>query len=350
MASPRAAEITIIRSLRNLQQLRSAWQDLCDRPESSGSVFQTPQWVLAWCGAFSPHNIFAIAAWQQDTLVGLAPLFFSEDTGELLFLGDPLNDENTFLTDRIQKQKILAELFHAISDHSCASSLLVRASAGLSMVPDGSLLSRDFTAWKANEMDREPGALLMLAPDWNEYLGRLPFPQKKKTIYVLRRAEKDLGIRFAMDSSPHIAPAEVRSLLELRKESMNYRGLWRLCPPAARNGNFSYFVESICSEAEARSSGAYLARLYSGTSLVAAGLYLRFQRTVMKYCQGWTTQLYKYSPGMLLDLKVIGWCISKQMRVFDLGLGDEPYKQHLGADLNELIISRFERISEMSCS
>ena len=329
-----------------MQHLRPAWQDLCDRPESSGSVFQTPQWVLAWCSAFSPHNIFVITAWQQDTLVGLAPLFFSEDARELLFLGDPLNDENTFLVDRRQKQKIVAALFQAISDHSRATSLVARASVNLSIIPDGASPSGGSTAWEANEIDREPGALVMLSQDWNEYLGRLQPKQKKKAIYALRRAEKDLGIRFSIGSSPGIAPAEVRKLLELREESMNYRGLWQLCPLPARNSNFSRFVERLCSEAEASLSGAYLATLYSGSSFVAAGLYLRFQKTIMKYCQGWTTKLYKYSPGMLLDLKVIEWCISKQMRVFDLGLGDEHYKQHLGANLNELTIWRFDRICE----
>lgn len=342
LASPGKTEIRVIKNLRDLQSLRSAWQGLCNEAECSGSVFQTSQWVLPWCSTFSPRYIYVVTAWRHGRLAGLAPFFFPDGGNDLLFLGNPLNDEETFLVNRLEKHEIVAALFHAILDNPRIRSFAARTTADLSIVPDGPPPPDGVRAWKASAIGREPGASLVLPQSWDEYLGCLTSLQKSKALYVLRRAETDLGIGFAVDSAPRIAPSEIHTLLKLREESMTHRGLWQLCPPAAKNSNFSCFVERICSEAEAGSSGIYLAKLYSGKSLIAAGLYLSFQKTVMKYCQGWATRLYRYSPGTLLDLKMIEWCIAKQIRIFEMGRGDEPYKRRLGAYVYELTTWRFD--------
>ena len=321
--------------------LRPAWTKLCDERNCHGSPFQMPHWVLAWCRAFGVNVVCAVSAWRNDTLVGLVPLWSPGMKDKLAFLGDPLNDENTFLLEGKNRYGIASRLCEALGEKLKGCSFATRTGTELEVV--ASVLQQS-SSWKATIISQEPTASLALPCSWEQYLNSLTDNQSSKLIYAIRRAERGLGLRFSVDSGDKVDSTEIRRFTNLREESMSWRGLAQLCPPEAIGSNFTRFMEEIRYEPQSESCGTYLARLYERTNLIAAGLYLRFQSTVMKYCQGWAVRLHKYSLGTVLDAKMIEWCISNRMKVFDFGRGDEPYKRRLSAAPTMLTTWQFDNV------
>jgi CelD/BcsL family acetyltransferase involved in cellulose biosynthesis len=284
----------------------------------------------------------ALAAWRGAQLVGLAPLMTTADD-TLTFMGVPLNDENAFLLDATDAVSIASAILNRIAK--------VRRFARIAIAP-GELLSLLLSGqdrglpsdWRMRTLAIEPAARLSLPPRWDVYVDALPTPRSKRFRYILRRAERELNLGFSVSVAPHLAAGDADRLLDLREASMSLRGLWSGCLPEAKGEPFGSFIHRLCRQPRGRSSETYLARLTREGTVVAIGLYLRFHDDLMKYCHGWAPELRHFSPGTILDLKMISWAIDAGCRRFDLGRGDEPYKERFSASPVLLTSSVLEHV------
>src|SRR5690349_12116609 len=69
--------------------LRQEWLSLWNRAEFV-TPFQHPDWLIAWWRVFGNGQLSVIAEWNQDRLVGLAPLF--EQNSVCTLLGNGITD------------------------------------------------------------------------------------------------------------------------------------------------------------------------------------------------------------------------------------------------------------------
>lgn len=318
---------TTINSVEGLYAIRAKWDSLCARARC-GSAFQTPSWVLAKLGDSTAPPIHVVAVHRGLLLVGLA-LLKPDPRGGLTFIGSPLNDENTFLLEE-------DECAAVILDHLAAEGRFDRLAAAPSESLGALLLSKTSCLSSSDEAsasggDTEPAARLALPSRWDQYLNSLPSLRRKRLRYVLSRATRERLSEFHVAASLSAVRSDVEEMLGLREASMRQRGLWQRCPVEARGAGFASFVCRLFETAAPRGFEPMLAMLRQDGKTVAAGLYLCFQTSVMKYCHGWQPALRTISPGTALDLRMIEWCIQSGFQTFDLGRGDEPYKFQLGA-------------------
>src|SRR5690349_15452881 len=80
----RVAEITTARELENLER---TWQDLWARC-AYATPFQSPFWLIPWWNSFHPGELTTLALYEDERLIGLAPMFLLEGTIRLLGAGN----------------------------------------------------------------------------------------------------------------------------------------------------------------------------------------------------------------------------------------------------------------------
>ena len=73
----------------------------------------------------------------------------------------------------------------------------------------------------------------------------------------------------------------------------------------------------------------YLAKFSINETLVSACLIIVFKNYIYYYMPViYSEKFNKFKPGKILILCIIKWAITKNIKFFDFGLGDENYKKH----------------------
>jgi CelD/BcsL family acetyltransferase involved in cellulose biosynthesis len=144
----------------------------------------------------------------------------------------------------------------------------------------------------------------------------------KSTLYKARKLERDLGAtRFAYDSRDRSALTEL-----MRWKSDQYRR-------TGRRDRFAVgWIERLVWDLfETGSDGCtgLLSALYIDERLVAAHFGLRSDGCLACWFPAYDLSLARYSPGLLLHLRMADSAAAAGLRYLDLGKGDEVYKQSL---------------------
>jgi CelD/BcsL family acetyltransferase involved in cellulose biosynthesis len=144
----------------------------------------------------------------------------------------------------------------------------------------------------------------------------------KSTVYKGRKLERDLGGTFFAYETRD--PQALTTLL--RWKSDQYR----------RSGGRGRFVGGWIERLvrglfESRSIGCtgVLSALYSGEEMIAAHFGLRSDLGLACWLPAYDPSLARYSPGLLLHLRMADAAATAGLRYVDLGKGDEVYKQSL---------------------
>ena len=80
----RIEEITTALKLENLER---PWQDLWAKC-AYATPFQSPAWLIPWWNSFRPGKLTTLAIYEDERLVGLAPMFLLDGTVRLLGAGN----------------------------------------------------------------------------------------------------------------------------------------------------------------------------------------------------------------------------------------------------------------------
>ena len=80
----RVAEITTAPELEHLER---PWQDLWARC-AYATPFQSPSWLIPWWNSFHPGKLTTLVIYEDERLVGLAPMFLLDGTIRLLGAGN----------------------------------------------------------------------------------------------------------------------------------------------------------------------------------------------------------------------------------------------------------------------
>lgn len=305
------------------------WSALAELPQDSLRWFRSPGWAAAWWRTVGRRaQPLPLAVSAGDELVAVAPWCLSD--GAVRSLGDPLNDVNG-LTVR------------AGHDETAVLRALIAALAG----PRRELLqgARELLleAWPrpfpadlrsaAGFTERPPtcAPILDLPPRFDDCLAALPPPSRRRLLQAERRLARALPrLRFEVAGTPRRKLDLARAMLRLREASLGPRGLLADCEPNSREEPFGRLLTALLDDSAA-SRGVVLGALVDAGEPVAAGLYFHSAPVLMKYMQGWSADARRWSPGTVLDLRMIEHAVGLGARLLDFGRGDEPYKTRLGA-------------------
>lgn len=86
-------------SIEVLESLYSEWTALFDRCPS-GTIFQTPEWLLAWWRHFGTGRLATLVLRRREQLTGIAPLFVPHPGSPVTLLGAGLSDQLDVLVEQ----------------------------------------------------------------------------------------------------------------------------------------------------------------------------------------------------------------------------------------------------------
>jgi CelD/BcsL family acetyltransferase involved in cellulose biosynthesis len=311
-------------SLGQLEQLRPEWGTLyrnCECPHP----FATPEWLLSWWPAFGSGELLAVAARDEDRLVGLAPMFIHPWNGrrQVTFAGNSVSDHLDPLLHPASADAAAAEIAATLAE--CRERWDVcdlqdlRADSPLARAAGGSGLRWEFEEqyWCSS---------IALPESAEEFHARLPHGLRRN----LRRYSGKLArlgtVAFETAEGAAVCDA-LNCLFDL------HRARWE----AKENGSgmlAGRAMEVFHRRAAMRLSEAGKARFHvlrlDGRIVAVAYILAEGERS-SGYLSGFDPELVAYSPGALLLEYSVAEAIRGGAREFDFLRGEEAYKRDWGA-------------------
>ncbi len=103
----RVAEITTAPEVENLER---PWHDLWARC-AYATPFQSPAWLIPWWNSFRPGKLTTLVVYEDERLVGLAPMFLLDGTIRLLGAG------NTDYLDILCEPQCVRAILRVLADY-----------------------------------------------------------------------------------------------------------------------------------------------------------------------------------------------------------------------------------------
>jgi CelD/BcsL family acetyltransferase involved in cellulose biosynthesis len=319
----------VLSDLSQLTHLVPAWRQLF-RCCPDATVFQHPGWVLPWLERYGGRRrtVVVVLHDTDDRLAALAPLMIDTVTGQLQFIGHPLNDRNGVLA---------LPGWQAAAWRAVATALIAHASGGCKL-PEmtETQIAACLTAGVGRRRSpAQSSPIIVLPATWRVYESQFSVHRRKSWQRAERRLVEHGAVRFeslsgAALSGNHLVAFHVDRLRRFRRAG-------RLSELSSVEGSreFGDFLGAVASGL-ADDDMLHLGRLCVGDHPAAQNLYLNWPGVVMDYMQTFDPALGACSPGMLGLLAGIRRCIAAGTPLFDFGRGDEAYKFVLGARVRDL--------------
>jgi len=319
-----------IDDLPGFARIGERWDDLC-RGSASDNVFLTWDWVETWWQAFgATKEPAAVAAYDGDELVGIAPLYRwrpdcrARQRGLLLLgSGDSVSPDYLSFIMRRGYERVAAPalLEHALK-HGPAPVLDLRD------VPEDSPLvewlaedgGAGICCWTAAAWAECP--YVLLPARWEDYEGNLSSNMRYNLRRRTRRMLDQFGARLVRW---HVAGDTRRGMDELARL---HRARWS--GRAERYGfSDAGYVEFHHRVAERFAARGWL-RLFGlevDGRVIAAWYGYRYGDKLYYYQSGFDPEWQRHSPGMVLKSLVIQDAIVEGTRELDLLKGGHSYKR-----------------------
>jgi len=306
-------------TVESFASLRAAWHDLLDRAPLN-TVFFTPEWLETWWRFFGHgHELRVFGLYQDQELLGIAPLMQegdelrligSQDVCDYLDFIPQAGREGAFfhlLLSRLEALPWRALKLHSVRSDSPTLALLPNVARGL--------------GWSVTVEQEDVCPRVELPESWEQYQAGLD----KKDRHELRRKLRRLAAQG--DWSYHALTGEsageslddfLRLLSESREEKARF-----LTPD--REAFFRAMAQDFL--------GSGVARLYFlelDNVRCASVLCFDYAGELSLYNSGYDPALAPLSVGLILKAMCLKDAIEEGKRRFDFLRGAEPYKYHLG--------------------
>jgi len=208
-------------------------------------------------------------------------------------------------------------------DFSCEPRELLKACGLVSWDFDRLLATQRF--FKPFHKLCEPSALIDLSRGYDAYVAErraAGSEQIKKCMNLMRRLELEIGpVRFVPHSPDRSALSKVLAWKSGQYRKTGWRDLF-----ASKWGRS--LVEQIHAT-QSESFAGMLSLLYAGEKLLAGHIGMRSRSVWHYWFPAYDPQFAKYSPGLLLLLKMAEHAPNIGLRTIDLGTGMTLYKRRL---------------------
>ncbi len=146
------------------------------------------------------------------------------------------------------------------------------------------------------------------------------FTDSGKESRKLRKLAREVGpVRFESHTTE---PAVLQKLIEWKREHCKRTGFEDLL-----RDRWTRDLLGVLQHTQAKEFSGQLSALYAGDRLVAAHLGLRSATVWHWWFPSYDAELSKYSPGLLMLLKLIEHAQQVGCEEFDFGVGEEGFKQ-----------------------
>jgi len=301
-------------------------QSIADTPFSRYE-YLSEWWKTRGGGEWNSAELVLVSAYENDQLVGIAPLFIAEYDGQqaVLLVG---SIEISDYLDLIVREADLPRFLSGLIDF-LASSLAGNWSAlDWYNLPDNSLTLPALKAeserrgWNYHEEIYRPTPRIALSGSFDDYLSRIDKKQRHEIKRKMRRAaESDLNVRFVLIDQSADIEKEMNTFFDLMTQDPSKANFLH---PAMRE------QMSVTIRAAFDQNYLWLSFLEVDGVKVASSWNFDYKNKLYGYNSGVSRTHMELSPGWVLLGHVIQWCCENGRHEFDFMRGDEDYKYRFG--------------------
>ncbi|MCL4499649.1 MAG: GNAT family N-acetyltransferase [Chloroflexi bacterium] len=327
------------------RSLREQWNSLA---ASGGSIFQTWEWCWTWWSRYGRgRKLFILCAYDDDHLVGLAPLFISTYFGLPLrvagFLGTGCSDYGDILLAPSHADAALASLISYVKNDRRWDVLdLQQLPPGSSVIGLGKLVDN----LHVGLFQQDECFFRSLPSAYDEFLGSLSKKFRWNVKYYRRRLEREGRLEFRRSANPNEVRNDVRTFFRLHQK----RFIRKLKPGRFLIPRFLNFHGDVA--ASLLDAGELRLFFLMMDGRAVASLYgFKLGKTFYYYLAGFEPGWGQYSVSTVLLAHVFEECIQEGVTTFDFLRGAEPYKLRWGAvgELNmRVVVGRSTQRSQIA--
>jgi CelD/BcsL family acetyltransferase involved in cellulose biosynthesis len=334
--------IGVIRTVAEWASLREEWNALL--AESPNNVpfltyeFQHAWWAHLGGGEWQDAELHILLGREADgRLVGIAPLFRVQIEGQwtLQFIG---THQIADYLDIIVRPEDHARFTAAVIEHLAAADDWDRVELhnllDSSTTLDVAKATADAAGLKTSHEMLQPSPHLILPASLDAYIDGLGSKQAHELRRKMRRAQRNaepISFEFVDDGQ---FDAALEDFFQLMVKETNKA---EFLHPAMR------------AQMEAIARGMFAAGwlqiifLKAGNKRIAGYMNFDYDTSIWAYNAGFDPAYSALSPGWLIMVEMIDWCIKNGRRMFDFMRGGEEYKYRFGAVdrfVHKLVIER----------
>lgn len=317
-----------------LANYQGQWNQLLGRC-ASHVPFLTFEYQQTWWqtrgGGEWPETskLILIAAFEGDQLMGVAPLFHTENIlgkKALMFVGAiEVSDFLDFIALPEKLPTFISGLIDFLSNSTSIPQWeLIDLYNVLEESPTLEILKREAEkrGWAHKQIHLQPSPYIPLPGDYDEYLAGIDKKQRHEIRRKLRNVEQSFitpNLYFVEDS--HDLHAETQAFIDLMIQDPNKRDF--LTEPMQQH---------IHKTAQTAHDNGWLqlAFLTLNGEKAAANMSFNFNNRLWLYNSGWEWEFRDYSPGWLLLAYLLEWANEQGLDEFDFMRGNEAYKYKFG--------------------
>lgn len=315
-----------------LDALVPQWQQLVDRVKGA-TVYQTPEWALAWLGALHKNAMpFGIALYAGERLVGLCAFCIENIRGVRVvrFMGGDLNDFNCVLAESAFAAQVGDSIARVLGEHGSKWDVVC-----LTGLDDSDLLGESLAVGlrksdRRRRLQSVEMPTLALAKSWDAYQADLSAHRRKQVRRVHRRLSELGSLSFQLVTEPRALAEALPVFYAARTENWRARNrLHKMVAIQKTPGYWSTLTE-ICLKL-ATLGRVWLGRLELNGAPIAWDLAFVTTGNSVEYLTTYDVSYAAYSPGQLIAVEMIRSAIEQGMRCVIKGRGAQPYKYWFGA-------------------
>ncbi len=313
------------------EELKNEWNALLEK-SSSHVPFLRYEFLRDWWdsrggGEWEQTELYLVTAWEADSLVAVAPLFYTTDTeiSSLLLVGAiEISDYLDLIVCPEKLEEFIAELLPFLAHlefpwQQLQFHNLLEDSPTLPAVKAAAIKA----GWNFEMETLQRCPYIPLTSDWETYLSGLDKKKRHEIRRKLRRAnEIGLPISFKVVQDVDTLEAESDAFFDLMAQDEDKA---RFLTEAMREHMHRAIHTSF-------GCGCLnLAFLEIGNEKAAAYLSFDYLNRIWVYNSGINYKFQEYSPGWVLLGYMIQWAIENKRDALDFLRGDEEYKYRFGA-------------------
>jgi CelD/BcsL family acetyltransferase involved in cellulose biosynthesis len=308
-----------VRTTEALESLHSEWSELFDRCPSA-TVFQTPEWLLAWWRHFGGNHLATLVLRHREQLVGIAPLFVTDPCSPVTFLGTGISDQ----LDVLLEHPVVPAAARLILEYISRDNAAYPVCDLVDLCADSYLLKQPLD--KHVERTVCEVCPMITLPDsleaWNESL-----PSK-----LCKNLRRDRA-KLAQCGTVAFERAELTNLdeyLDALFKLHHARWFTRNSAGVLATDQLRSFHQEVAPALLRRGYLRFYGLRFNGH--LAAVLYcFNVHGRTSYYLGGFDPALDRFGPGTLLVGHAIEEAIREGAREFDFLRGSEAYKYRWGA-------------------
>jgi len=327
-------EFKLFRRFDDLATYREEW-NLLVKCSASQVPFLTFEYLQAWWetrgGGEWPDEskLVLVAAFQDQTLVGAAPLFLTNNSpGQpvMKFIGAvEVSDYLDFIAHSQDLPTFITGLLDFLaSDPGIPLWESLELDNLLEDTPTLSILETEAEerGWTVNKAHLQPAPYAQLTEDFESYLAGLDKKQRHEIRRKIRRIEGELNdVQLTFTTNAEDLEADIDAFIEMMAQDPNKKiflkdKMRQHLHRTAQVAFDHHWLQLSFLTLDGKKAAAHMSFIYDNR--------------IWLYNSGWEWAYRDFSPGWVQLAYLIRWATENGIEVFDFMRGDEPYKYKFG--------------------